>query len=168
VNLRHVLLLGVCSTAALDESILLGRADREAPHCRKVKAAVAVVSTSENCTSPIAFCSTGTVSAGGMLNGAFAGTVLALAPAAGLPAFVPAATVSFVANHAIETPRGTLSMVGTGVFDTARGVFAEADPITGGTGVFAGATGTLWLTGTSPDGGATFAGDVTGEVCVAR
>jgi len=103
-----------------------------------------------------------------VLTGVFGGIALGFAPAAGLPNLVPNSTLSFVADHKIETPRGTLSMRGSGVFDTARGEYSEVDPITGGTGIFAGATGTLWLTGTSPDGGASFAGPLFGQVCLSR
>jgi hypothetical protein len=167
MSLRTVLVSGACCIAVAGGPIASSDSDR-APRCRHVRANVAVVSTAQNCTSPIAFCSTGAVTAGGLLNGTFTGSVLGLGPSAGLPALAPASTLSFVADHRIETSGGDLIMVGTGVFDTARGEFAEIDPIIGGTGVFAGATGTLWLTGTSPDGGASFTGDVTGNVCVAR
>jgi hypothetical protein len=86
----------------------------------------------------------------------------------GLPSLAPNSMLSFVAVHTIQTRRGTLTLLGTGVFDTARGEYAEADPVTSGTGMFAGATGTLWLTGTTPDAGASFSGPVTGQVCLAR
>jgi hypothetical protein len=162
------LLLCACALIALDGSALFGQTGKAAPRCQRVNAKVAVVKTSENCSSPIAFCSIGTISGGGVVNGRFAGTVLGLGPSAGLPDLVPNATVSFVAEHTIETPRGVLRMVGTGVFDTARGEFAEVDPITGGTGVFAEATGTLWLIGTTPDAGESFSGTVTGQVCLPR
>lgn len=165
---RRLLLFCACSVIAIDGSALFGHTDDQKSRCHSVRAKVAVVKTSENCTSPIAFCSIGTVSGGGIVNGSFAGTALALGASAGLPSLVPSATVSFVAEHTIETPRGLLRMIGTGVFDTARGEFAEVDPITGGTGVFAEATGTLWLIGTTPDAGASFSGDVTGQVCLAR
>ena len=143
--------------------------DRETPReCHRISANVAVVATTENCTSPVALCTTGAVTGGGMANGVFIGTAMAFAQGAGLPNLVPATTLSFVADHKIDTPRGTIIMRGTGVFDTARGEYSEVDPISGGTGIFAGATGTLWLTGTSPDGGTSFAGPMTGRICLAR
>ena len=168
MSLQRVLLFGICCVAIVDRPTAFGETLSQRTKCHNVRAKLVVVRVSANCSSPVDFCSAGTIAGGGIVNGALAGNVLGLAPGAGLPGLVPSSTLSFVAVHTIETARGILTMLGTGVFDTARGEFAEIDPVTSGTGVFQGATGTLWLTGTSSDGGVSFAGDVIGQVCVAR
>src|SRR5919108_5450994 len=105
---RPLLLCCACCAIVIDGSALFGHTGNQKLRCQSVRAKVAVVKTSENCASPIAFCSIGTITGGGLVNGAFAGTVLGLGPSAGLPTLVPGATVSFVAEHTIETPRGVL------------------------------------------------------------
>lgn len=76
--------------------------------------------------------------------------------------------VSFYAGDlTITTDRGVLTTRDVGLFDTARGVFTDVGRVTGGTGVFAGATGTLFFNGTTADG-ATFAVALAGELCLAR
>lgn len=168
MSLWRMFLLGVCCLTIVEHPTVAGEIDTHDAKCHEVRAKIALVSVAENCASPVGLCTTGAVTGGGIVNGVFGGIALGFAPAAGLPNLVPNSTLSFVADHKIETPRGTLSMRGSGVFDTARGEYSEVDPITGGTGIFAGATGTLWLTGTSPDGGASFAGPLFGQVCLSR
>ena len=161
MNLGKMFLVGACC-------LTTGEIAANDAKWHEVRARVSVVSVAENCESPVGLCTSGAVSGGGIVNGVFRGVALGFAASAGLPNLVPASTLSFMADHTIETPRGTLSMRGTGVFDTARGEYSEVDPITGGTGIFAGASGTIWLTGTSPDGGASFAGPLFGRVCLSR
>ena len=51
-----------------------------------------------------------------------------------------------------------------------NGIFTDIGRIDGAnsTGIFAGATGVLFLSGTLPDGGATFEDEITGEICLDR
>ena len=61
---------------------------------------------------------------------------------------------------------GTLSLhvVGIGIFGSSLEMFDELNIITGGTGRFAGATGTLHVAGRATSA-TTFAGEMSGTVC---
>lgn len=57
-----------------------------------------------------------------------------------------------------------------GIFDFATGLFTEIariDP-NASTGRFAGATGVLFTSGKTADGGATFQSKIIGEICLAH
>lgn len=99
-------------------------------------------------------------------NGLLKGTTAFTFTTGPTPTAEPA--VSFYAGDlTITTDRGTLTTRDVGLLDTARGVFTDVGRVTGGTGVFAGATGTLFFNGTTADG-ATFAVAIAGELCLAR
>ena len=167
MSFGRISLLAVCWALSAAHSPMLGQTDSQRTGCQHVMAKLATVRTSQNCTSPVEFCAAGTIIGGGVVHGATTAVVLGLVPAVGLPGIEPNSTLSYAAERTIQTARGMLTLRLTGVFDTVRGEFSELERVTGGTGVFEGARGTLWLIGTTSDG-TTFTGDLIGEVCLIR
>jgi hypothetical protein len=135
--------------------------------CQEVRAREHAVRVTEGCTSPVGFCVEGVITGGGSMNGKTKATILGLAPSVGLPGIEPETTLSAAGDRTIENSHGTLTLRFTAVFDTVRGEFAELLRVTGGTGQFLGATGTLYLTGRLGADGISIEGDFTGEVCLA-
>lgn len=125
--------------------------------CQSVKATESVVNNGNGTTS-------GTITEGGKLNG-MTQTVFT-------SAFTPTpepSTFSFTDDLTLTTNKGVLRTHNVTLFDAATGLFtalARIDP-NASTGVFAGATGVLYIAGKTTDGGATFQGEVTGSMCVA-
>ena len=142
-------------------------ASGEGGRCQLVRAKEHAVRVTEGCTSPVGFCVEGVVTGGGWINGKTKATILGLAPSVGLPGIEPETTLSAAGDRTIETSHGTLTLRFTAVFDTVRGEFSELLRVTGGTGKFLGATGTLYLTGQLSADGISIEGDFTGEVCLA-
>lgn len=140
-------------------------ASNEDARCQPVRAKEHAVIVTENCTSPVGLCVEGVITGGGWINGKTQATVLGLAPSVGLPGIEPETTLSVAGDRTIETSHGTLTLRFTAVFDTARGEFSELLRVTGGTGKFLGATGTLYLNGRLS--GTSVEGDFTGVVCLA-
>jgi hypothetical protein len=119
----------------------------------------------EGCTSPVGLCTAGVFEGPRQLCGTTSFIADGLAPSGGMPAVEPASTLSYSGLLTITTSRGSLTTRDTGIFDTAAGLFASRDIVVGGTGVFAGATGHLLITGT---GTSSFESDVSGEICLAH
>lgn len=120
------------------------------------------------CTeSPVGFCAVGAVSSG-LLKGTKAAVYLGASPSAGMPGVEPQTTISYSASQVFHTDKGDLQMSVVGVSDYARLVFTEVARITGGTGLFANATGNLFISGTFAPDGISFQSRVTGEICVDR
>lgn len=127
----------------------------------------------EECASPLG-CAAGIIRHDWLIKGKMFVTITNGAP---LPETPPASpSVLSVTTERTVHPRrgGELSMNGYGVFETAAGLatgdftgalFSEVNFITGGTGRFEGATGTLYQFGwaTGPN---TFAGEIHGTVCL--
>jgi hypothetical protein len=135
--------------------------------CKQVRAKEHAVRVTEGCTSPVGFCVEGVVTGGGWINGKTKATILGLAPSVGLPGIEPETTLSAAGDRTIETSHGTLTLRFTAVFDSVRGEFSELLRVTGGTGKFLGATGTLYLTGRLSADGISIEGDFTGVICLA-
>ena len=154
-NSQSILLAAVILTVCLlSLSLDASASDR----CRKVRANQSVTNNGDGTTS-------GTVTQGGILNG----TTRAVFTSPLTP--TPSANVfSYNGNLTLTTNRGVLKLIDNGIFDVGHGLFADIGRIDGtnSTGIFAGATGTLFFTGTSPDGGATFEDEITGEICLDR
>ena len=81
-----------------------------------------------------------------------------------MPAVEAPTTLSYSGLLTITTSFGTLTTRDTGIFDTAAGLFTSRDVIVGGTGIFTGATGHLFFSGT---GTTTFNSTALGEICLA-
>ena len=125
--------------------------------CQRVKGNENVVNNGNGTTS-------GTVTQGGILNGSTESVFTS--------SFTPTpdpSTRSFTDDLTVTTVAGVLQTHNVTLFDGSNGAFtaiARIDP-NAGTGIFAGATGVLYINGKTTDGGSTFRGQITGEVCYA-
>jgi hypothetical protein len=124
----------------------------------------AVVTT--GCTSPVGLCTAGKFFGDSLLDGKTSLVADGLVLAAGMPLVEASTTLSYSALLTITTRYGTLTTRDTGIFDTAgTGLFASRDVVVGGTGIFAGATGHVFYTGT---GVTSFNAHASGEICLAH
>ena len=144
--LGALLITGVVATSVLAAS-----------DCQSMKATESVVNNGNGTTS-------GTITEGGKLNGTTQ-TVFT----SGFNPTPDASAFSFTDDLTLTTNKGVLHTHNVTLFDVAKGVFtslARIDPNTS-TGDFAGATGALFISGKTTDGGATFQGEITGSMCFA-
>ena len=137
----------------------------DSDRCERVTAHYALQFVTTDCPSPIGLCAAGVIAGNQLVTGTMFVSILGLAPSIGLPGIEPETDVSIAAERTIITSHGTLMFRVAAVFDSARGEFAEINRVTGGTGRFTGATGTLWTTGT---GTTFFRGQATGKICFNR
>ncbi len=85
--------------------------------------------------------------------------------------FEPPEQLSHSGTRVLTVDGGTITLHVTGVFDTQATSnldFAELSRVTGGTGIFSGASGVIWAYGMGvahPDGSMTFNGHMKGRVC---
>ncbi len=159
--MRVLCILGLGAGMTTIDAARPARADG---HCQKVSGAIAASITTAGCASPVGLCTAGEFTGDGLLNGTTAFVADGLAVAAGMPVVVPPSTLSYSGHLTITTKKGTLTLIDTGIFDTAAGRFSSLDEEAGGTGPFAGATARLFIYGT---GTSDFESKVTGEVCLA-
>lgn len=126
--------------------------------CKTASGKLSVVNSGNGTTS-------GTMTHGGKLNGT--------THAVFTSGFTPTSdsnTVSYTDDFTVTTNNGVLTAHNVGIFDVAAGVFSEIariDPNVS-TRNFAGATGVLYINGTTMDGGVTFQAAMTGEICFAH
>lgn len=125
--------------------------------CRKVKGKLSEVGNPAG--------TTGTITKGGILNG----TTQLFYTSGILPTPDPTA-FSYTTDVTITTNQGQLKTSNVGVFGPGTGLFSEIGRInpSTSTGRFAGATGVLFTSGKTTDGGATFQSIITGEICLAH
>lgn len=126
-------------------------------NCRNVEGKLSEVSSANG--------TTGRITNGGILNG-----TTQLVFTSGVLATPDPTTVSYTDDFTITTNRGVLTTHNVGIFDFATGLFTEIariDP-NASSGRFAGATGVLFTSGKTTDGGATFRSKITGEICLAH
>ncbi len=122
------------------------------------------------CTSPIPFCTEGTLA--GDLEGNVHYNILSLNPISNpLPKL--ANVVRYLADSTWFLEDGTVQIEEVGVFDPlpgGTGRFASVQVITGGTGAFVGATGELTLAGDTIDHppNTFFPQRLTGTICLRR
>ncbi len=142
------------STSAQEQSNSTQSANR---HCRNVEGRMSEVSSANG--------TTGRITNGGILNGR---TQLIFTSGV-LPTPDPN-TVSYTDDFTVTTNRGVLNTHNVGIFEFATGFFTEIARIDPNTsfGRFAGATGVLFTSGKTTDGGATFRSKITGEICFAH
>jgi len=131
--------------------------------CKKVNGKLSlqpVTPPGPACTSPIGLCATASLSGDLAGNSEFTGT--SLTPTVDTPT---TAVVLLTGDNLIHTNDGDLMTKDAIVLRTiGAGDFAEVDTIIGGTGGWAGATGSFSAIGTfTPAAGGE--GDYTGEVC---
>ena len=133
--------------------------------CFRVRANIktTVVPKGEGCDTEIGLCTAGKIFRGGILNGKTFYVVDSIGSGAGVTD--SEAILSYAGKLTITTRRGTLTTEDLGVVDYAEGVFSEYDIVTEGTGIFDGATGTLFIFGSAtPE---SFKGKIEGEICLA-
>jgi hypothetical protein len=149
-----------------------GMAHSRGPKCHDVDADFASHLTTENCASPLGLCGAGTIKHDSVIKGPMFVTINDAAPSAGMPNSEPPSVLSVSGERSITPHRGgtlTLHVVGVAIMGAAGDLerFSEINTITGGTGRFAGATGTLNFAGQATSA-TTFAGAISGEICLAR
>lgn len=149
---RYAALVVIGSIAA---SLCQGAIADDRRKCKSVDADLAVIANGDGTTR-------GTVKHGGKLDG----TSRAVFTSALVATPNPAA-FSYTDDFSITTDRGVLKAHNVGLFVVSNGLFSEIAVIDSGTstGNFAAATGSLYITGKTSDGGATFQAEITGEIC---
>lgn len=142
--------------------------------CVPVHAQLTATFVTEGCTSPVGFCTAGDLTSWtgytlGVANytaqglgGGAVGEASVVTPASA----EPASTWTYAGTLVITTSYGELVLSDVGVFDTAGGAFTEFDRVTSGTGLFSGATGTIFINGFGFEDGTGFQSDLRGTVCV--
>jgi len=172
LNSKSTLMLaaiGLTACAVIVSSMnatAVAAAGANADDCRMVQGRLTALRVTEGCTNPLG-CFAGSISGSGLLNGTFTEESIGIAPSAGLPGIEPPTTLSVAGERVITTKRGTLTLHLLAVFDTVTGEFDELENVTGGTGQFAGTTGTLHLFGRATNADL-FEGDIIGEICLAH
>ena len=152
--------LAVLALAALLALLLVGGATAASP-CKKINGKVTLQALpSTNCLSPISFC------ARGVLSGDLAGSSLFSGTSQAATVDTPrTAVIVLTGDNTIETSGGTLLTKDAIVLQTTgAGHFGEVDTVIGGTGTWAGATGTFRAQGTFADGQGQ--GEYIGEICL--
>src|SRR5262245_31014379 len=142
-------------------------ADEDARRCRAVEADVQEVVTSENCTSPLNFCTKGTIDGNHGLEGT---TFFSVEGGAAVPPTSPGIR-SYSGVFTITTELGQLVSRETGVTyprpgNPEGGVLSSIIEVTSGTGRYQGATGIMFFHGRSLSG--TFDVKMTGTLCTVR
>jgi hypothetical protein len=161
--------LAACLISAIGPSTAV-EATGPTAKCHDVDADFTSELTAEGCTSPLGLCASGVITHDPLIKGPMFVTINDAAASAGMPASEPASVLS-VSGERILRPRrgGTVSahVVGIGIFGASGSLtmFDELNLITGGTGRFAGATGTLHVAGRATSS-TTFAGEIRGTICV--
>jgi hypothetical protein len=102
----------------------------------------------------------GTISHGGILNGTTTDVFMSSpVPVANTDTLALTDTLTIRANH------GTLTCSDVTLFNPAQGVFTTISTINSGSGIFKGATGTLFISGTSTDG-VHYQDKITGQITI--
>lgn len=142
------------STSAQEHSTSAQSAYRR---CRNVNGKLSEVNSANG--------TTGRITNGGILNG-----TTQLIFTSGVLATPDPTTVSYTDDFSVTTNRGVLKTHNAGIFDFATGLFSEIARIDpdGSSGIFAQATGSLFTSGKTSDGGATYLSNITGEICLAH
>lgn len=137
------------------------------PLCREIRAKLHELKTNDNCASPLAFCSAGTIDGNFGLDGTI---FFSVDGAASAPAESPG-TSSYTGIQTITTPHGTLTLRETGISyprpgNPEGGVLASIVEVLSGTGRYATTTGILFFHGRNGRGLPSDV-DVSGTLCVA-
>ena len=156
--------IGICGLLAADVATV--RSARADDKCKPVHGTIITHLTDPaTCQSPFLLCTAGKIVGAGPLNGASTFTTLGLAPSAGMPGVVPPTTLSYAGALVITTRHGQIQLGDVGILDQGNLVFTEIDQVQGGTGSFAGKTGTWFISGPIIDNGTGFRGEIDGQLC---
>ncbi len=162
MNLLKVLVIGL-TVAGLTVGVHQRRS-AASPHCHTVNQRISTSFDSTNCTSPVGLCTAGAIQ-GSVLNGTTHYITEAMTPAATAPGDEPV-WFSYAGLLTVTTPRGTVTLNDKGELAyQASGPFAELAPIGSGTGDFAQATGTLFISGFVTADASGFDGTIQGQIC---
>lgn len=135
---------------------LLASSSAQADECKRIDTLISTTLFTAGCTSPVGFCTAGTV-----FSGPLAGTtrfeVLQMTPGATPYQFL------YQGQLVITTRHGTLTVRDYGLVDFATQRYFELQQVVSGTGGFENATGTLTSNGSTTATG--FFGTLTGTVC---
>ena len=148
--------------------VLLGVGQQSAeadPRCRSVRGTLDLIPVSSPCTSPVGVCGRGDFR--GVLRGPYTSELSTIQTTAETPQTgVVLITGDTTMQARIGFRTGTLQFKDSGAFKTVGdGEFSELFSVVSGTGDFAGATGTLIVTGTFDFAGGG-EGEYSGTVCV--
>ena len=134
--------------------------------CQLVWGTINSVFTTQNCTSPVGLCTTGTITGSGLLDGNTSFVALDVAPSAGMSGVEPAANLSYSGQLTIVARQGTLVTNDLGVLDAAHLAFTEMERPSSGTGVFANpGSNAFFISGSIVDNGQGFQGYLSGIAC---
>lgn len=137
--------------------------------CIPIHAQIKAHFVADMCGSPVGLCTAGNITQGGLLNGQTSYTAFTATPQAGLDGSEdPLTALAYTGELHVTTSHGDIIFRDVGVLDQTFGVFSEVDRATEGTGIFADATGTLFIYGDIIDEGTGFSGAISGEICLAR
>jgi hypothetical protein len=133
--------------------------------CRRVHGHYQANFTTVNCTSPSGLCAAGSITRGGILDSSALFVELDQAPSAGMPATEPSTSVSYSGNLTVTTHNGTLQLrdLGVAAGPVGNASFTELERPVGGTGRFANASHTFFISGVVTSTG--FDGTISGELC---
>src|SRR5262245_49336355 len=149
----------------INSHLVVSRTDA-AEVCKQIHASNQ--SQAVTCSGPLRLCTVGQVTGDGLLRGTTLFTATGLDTSTGVNLGDLPTTVSDAGTWTVTTAHGTLTTSSIGMLDLAKGLFFDLGRISGGTGRFDGATGTLFFFG-SVSGSfpvLQFDGDIRGEVCL--
>jgi hypothetical protein len=166
MNIKGYTAIGL--TVALLGAATVSYADDDKAFCRDIRAELHELKTNDNCTSPLAFCSAGTIDGNFGLDGT---TFFNVDGAAATPPEAPG-TSSYTGIYTITTAHGTLTLRETGISyprtgNPEGGVLASIAEVQSGTGRYATTTGILFFHGHNGRGLPSNVA-VTGTLCVTR
>lgn len=133
--------------------------------CKQIRATLDEHQFTQGCTSPRGVCIAGTIDGNRGLRGT---TLFVLDSSAGGPTTALTPTVSYSGVFEITTGEGLLTLRETGVNGPKTGggrTLASVASVLSGTGRYAGATGTLYFTGTNVVPGQ-FTTRMSGDLCL--
>jgi len=122
---------------------------------------ISYLTTKWECKSLVELCTRGKIT------GSLAGETFFLGdatyPAVGFPLSEEDTTLAYTGDMSIQTDKGTIHLLDTGIFDTKNGVFVSRELIRSGTEKYKNSKGYLLFSGTAKDGQLT--STYTGRIC---
>lgn len=131
------------------------------PQCKRVRLTLQATLDPEGCDSPVGMCTTGTLYRG---NSPWATTHYV---ATSLGSAAVTSDMSYAGIFTITRPNGVLTVRDSGMLGLGDALYSEYQRVVSGTGVFAGATGTMFSSGNITGDLQGFDGTLTGELCLA-
>jgi hypothetical protein len=165
---KPVGIVAVLSAIAAVGASSVSRPVHAKDRCRRVRGTTTSLFVTENCSSPVGLCTSGTITGGGPLDGAFVFFAFDAAPSAGMPSVEPAANISFSGQVTFTSKRGTLVTHDLGVLDAVNGFFTEVERPASGTGAFANPSHDFFISGAVNAAGNGFDSEISGTLCSDR